>query len=64
MGTTKFITSPAPGTTVSPIHNYTEEQQAQLGALREVVQHFLLFFLLFVFGVFVVIWLFLIDDRW
>ena len=47
--TTKFITSPAPETITSPIHNYTEEQQAQLRALREVVYTFQISTLPFLF---------------
>lgn len=34
--TSQVLTSPLPGTTVAPIHNYSEEQQAQIKALREV----------------------------
>ena len=34
--TSQLLTSPLPGTTVGPVYNYTEEQQAQIKALREV----------------------------
>lgn len=34
--TTKVLTKPAPGTVVSPIHEYTEEQHAQIKGLKEV----------------------------
>ncbi|ETW86598.1 phosphatidylinositol transfer protein PDR16 [Heterobasidion irregulare TC 32-1] len=33
--TTQFITAPAPGTVINPVHTYTEEQTAQIAALRE-----------------------------
>ena len=35
-GTSQLLTSPLPGTTIAPVYNYTEEQQAQIKALREV----------------------------
>jgi len=34
--TSQVLTSPLAGTVVAPIYNYTEEQQAQIKALREV----------------------------
>jgi len=34
--TSQLLTSPLPGTTIAPVYNYTEEQQAQIKALREV----------------------------
>ena len=34
--TAQFITAPAPGTVINPVHTYTEEQTAQIAALREV----------------------------
>jgi len=34
--TSQILTSPLQGTTVAPVYNYTEEQQAQIKALREV----------------------------
>lgn len=34
--TTKVLTKPAPGTVVSPIHEYSEEQQAQIKDLKQV----------------------------
>ena len=34
--TSQLLTSPLAGTTVTPTHNYTGEQQAQIKALREV----------------------------
>ena len=34
--TSQLLTSPLAGTTAAPIHNYTEGQQAQIKALREV----------------------------
>ncbi|KAJ8469394.1 hypothetical protein ONZ45_g16905 [Pleurotus djamor] len=33
--TNKVLTKPAPGTVIAPIHQYTDEQTAQLKALRE-----------------------------
>ncbi|KAF4573525.1 CRAL-TRIO lipid binding domain superfamily protein [Pleurotus pulmonarius] len=40
--TTKVLTTPAPGTVVSPIHEYTEEQQAQIKDLKEYADSLLL----------------------
>lgn len=38
-GTThEVLTTPAAGTQVAPIHNYSDEQEVQLQALREVSQ--------------------------
>jgi len=34
--TSQLLTSPLQGTTVVPVYSYTEEQQAQIKALREV----------------------------
>ena len=34
--TSQVLTSPLAGTVVTPVYNYTEEQQAQIRALREV----------------------------
>jgi len=36
MPTTKVLTIPAPETVVAPVHDYSEEQQAKMAALREV----------------------------
>lgn len=52
MSKTHFVhTSPAPGTQINPIHVYTDEQAAQIKALREVGQFytFLAFILTFEF---------------
>ncbi|KAG9222181.1 hypothetical protein CCMSSC00406_0009006 [Pleurotus cornucopiae] len=40
--TTKVLTKPAPGTVVSPIHEYTEEQHAQIKGLKEYADSLLL----------------------
>lgn len=34
--TTAVLTAPEPGTVIRPIHTYSEEQAAQIEALREV----------------------------
>ena len=34
--TSQILTSPLPGTTIAPVYNHTEEQWAQIKALREV----------------------------
>lgn len=39
--THQVLTSPAPGTQVKPIHEYNEEQTAQIDELRE-VRHLIL----------------------
>ena len=36
MKTSQLLTSPLAGTLVAPIHDYSEEQQIQIKALREV----------------------------
>ncbi|KAF9488216.1 CRAL/TRIO domain-containing protein [Pleurotus eryngii] len=40
--TTRVLTKPAPGTVVSPIHEYTEEQQAQIKDLKDYADSLLL----------------------
>ncbi|KAJ3553299.1 hypothetical protein NP233_g12676 [Leucocoprinus birnbaumii] len=40
--TTRILTKPEPGTIISPLHKYTEEQQSQITALRDYAHSLLL----------------------